>query len=203
MLRDVKSGPAPAWKRPTYEDLERLPPHVVGEIIAGELVVSPRPAPRHARAGSGLGGVLAPPFDHGIGGPGGWWILYEPELHLGVDPDYEAVVPDCAGWRVERMPELPDTAWFAVVPDWVCEIVSPATAAIDRAEKLPFYARAGVAHAWVVDPGVRTLEVYRRCGAAWLLVGTWRGDAAVRAEPFDAVEFRLGLLWGRPQGPTP
>jgi Uma2 family endonuclease len=199
----MKTGSAPAGKRPTYRDIEELPPHVVGEIIAGELVVSPRPAPRHARAGSVLGGVLGPPFDHGSGGPGGWWILYEPELRLGVDPDYEAVVPDLAGWRVERMPELPDTAWFGVVPDWVCEVVSPATAAIDRAEKLPFYAGTGVAHAWVVDPGVRTLEVYRRSGSAWLLIAAWHGEAVVRAEPFDAVEIRLGLLWGRRQGPTP
>ncbi|MDI7266372.1 MAG: Uma2 family endonuclease [Myxococcota bacterium] len=194
----MKTGSAPAWKRPTYEDIERLPPHVVGEIIAGELVVSPRPSPRHALAGSGLGGILVPPFGHGSGGPGGWWILYEPELHLGIDPDYEVVVPDFGGWRVERMPQVPETAWFSVVPDWVCEVLSPSTAAIDRAEKLPFYARAGVGHAWMLDPAARTLESYRRSGDNWVLVGAWRGAATVRAEPFDAIEFRLGLLWDRP-----
>jgi len=101
----------------TYEDLCALPHNVVGEIINGELVVSLRPVPRHALATSYLGGELTGPFGRGRGGPGGWLILFEPELHLG---DH-VLVPDLAGWLRERMPGVPDTAWFGLRPDWVCE----------------------------------------------------------------------------------
>ena len=190
--------PAEKRRRPTYADIEALPAHVVGEIIAGELVVMPRPAPRHAHAASVLGVVLGGPFHLGSGGPGGWWILHEPELQLGVDADYEPVVPDLAGWRRERLPELPDTAYFALVPDWICEVLSPSTASLDRAEKLPFYGRATVAHAWLVDPGARTLEAYTLDTGAWRLLGTWRDGARVRCAPFDSIEIDLASLWAAP-----
>jgi Uma2 family endonuclease len=183
----------PARRRATYADLIALPEHLVGEIVDGELVASPRPAARHARAASVLGGTLGPPFDFGQGGPGGWIILYEPELHLSE----EVLVPDLAGWRRERMPEMPDEAAFSLAPDWVCEVLSPSTGALDRARKLPIYARERVAHAWLVDPALRTLEVFRREGGGWFLVATFEGDRRVRAEPFDALELDLSLLWRR------
>jgi len=182
----------PAKKRATYEDLLALPEHVVGEIIGGELVVSPRPAPRHARASTILTGELSGPFDRGRGGPGGWIILDEPELHLGED----VVVPDLAGWKRERMPELPEEAFFRMAPDWVCEVLSPGTARLDRREKLPVYAREKVAHAWLVDPIAKTLEVYGLEGKAWMLLGADGNDDLVRAEPFDAIALELGALWG-------
>lgn len=188
-----------AKRRPTYADIEALPPHVVGEILAGELVVSPRPTPRHTNAASTLGMLLGPPFSLGEGGPGGWWLEDEPELHLG-DPDFEAVVPDIAGWRVERMPGLPDTAWFDVVPDWVCEVLSPGTVARDRAQKMPFYARVGVHHAWLVDPVAETLEAYAAESGRWVVLGVWGGEARVRVDPFGAVELPLGRLWERSRG---
>ena len=184
---------------PTYADIEALPPHVVGEILGGELVVSPRPAPRHARASSRLGMLLGPPFEFGLGGPGGWQILFEPELSLGVDPRFDPVVPDLAGWRLETMPRLPETAQFKVVPDWVCEGMSPSTQRRDRVLKLPFYARAGVRHAWLVDPLAQTLEVYRLAGGLWQLAGAFGGDDVVRAEPFDGVELPLSVLWPQPE----
>jgi hypothetical protein len=126
-----------AKRRATYDDLLQVPAHRVGEIVDGDLHVSPRPASRHALASSGLGSALGPPFHNGRGGPGGWWILDEPELHLGPD----VLVPDLAGWRRERMPEFPDTAAFTLAPDWVCEVVSPSTEGLDRARKMPAYAR--------------------------------------------------------------
>jgi Uma2 family endonuclease len=183
----------PARRRATYADLIALPDHVVGEIVDGELIASPRPASRHARASSVLGGAIGPPFDFGDGGPGGWLILFEPELQLGPD----VLVPDLAAWRRERMPEMPDVAGFTLAPDWVCEVLSPSTGALDRARKLPIYAREHVAHAWLADPSVRTLEVFRREGAAWLLIATFEGDRRVRAEPFDAIELDLSRLWAR------
>ena len=180
-------------KRPaTYEDLEALPPNMVGEIIAGELYASPRPAFPHARAYSRLGGVLMGPFDLGWNGPGGWVLLDEPELHLGGD----ILVPDIAGWRSERLPESPRTAAMTIAPDWACEILSPSTEARDRAVKLPIYAREGIRHVWLVDPDVRTLEVFRLTGTNYTLLATYTGDAQLRAEPFDAIEFKLSVLWG-------
>jgi len=125
-------------RRPaTYADLQALPEHVVGELISGELHISPRPAAPHTVAASRLGGGLSGPFDEGRGGPGGWIILDEPELHFGED----VLVPDLAGWRRERMPRPPRAAAFTLAPDWVCEVLSPSTAALDRGIKLPVYGR--------------------------------------------------------------
>jgi Uma2 family endonuclease len=187
-----------AGKRPTYADIEALPPHLRGEILGGELVVSPRPAPPHVRAASSLGRVLGD-FDQDgdDDGPGGWWIEDEPELHLDADLDFPVVVPDLAGWRTTTLLALPETAAYTVTPDWVCEILSPSTAADDRALKMPFYAQAGIGHLWIVDPLLFTLEVYRLDAGTWRQVGVWRDDAVVQAEPFDAKPLKLARLWGR------
>lgn len=180
-------------KRPaTYTDLEALPPNMVGEIIAGELYASPRPAIPHAHASSRLGGVLMGPFDLGWNGPGGWLLLDEPELHLGGD----VLVPDLAGWSLERLPEAPRTTALTLAPDWSCEILSPSTEARDRAVKLPAYAREGIRHVWLVDPDVRTLEVFRLTGTNYTLLATYAGDSRLRAEPFEAIELKLSVLWG-------
>jgi Uma2 family endonuclease len=184
-----------AAPRATYADLEAVPANKVAEIINGVLIVNPRPALPHAAAATAISEELGPPFKRSRGGPGGWVILYEPELHLGPEPD--VLVPDLAGWRRERMPERPDTPFTRLAPDWVCEILSPSTAAVDRGEKLPIYARESVRHAWLVDPAVHTLEVLRLEREAWRIVATWHDDAKVRAEPFDAIELDLGILWAR------
>jgi Uma2 family endonuclease len=176
----------------TYEDLRRVPEHRVAEILGGDLHVSPRPAAPHAIASSALGVEVGAAYQFGRGGPGGWWILDEPELHFADD----VLVPDLAGWRRQRMPEKPTGAYFTLAPDWVCEVVSPATERLDRVFKLPVYAREGVGHAWLVNPLARTLEVYRLESVAWRLVGTYGDDAVVRAEPFEAVELDLLHLWG-------
>jgi Uma2 family endonuclease len=193
--------PVEKRRRATYADLEAAPPNKVAELIRGTLYVMPRPAPRHARASSSLGIELGGPFDKGRGGPGGWWILDEPELH-SPDPepeepgDIEAVVPDVAGWRRTRMPELPETAYFALAPDWICEVLSTSTEAVDRTEKMPIYAREGVAHAWLVDPLERTLEAYTLGpGKRWSKPEIHSGAARVRLPPFDAVELDLAALW--------
>ncbi len=180
-----------AKRKARYEELLGLPDNVVGEILAGELHATPRPAPRHARAATALTGSLWDPFDSGSGGPGGWWILDEPELHLGED----VLVPDLAGWRRERLPALPETAWFELAPDWVCEVLSPSTARLDRGVKMGIYAREQVPFLWLVDPDARTLEVYRLEGRHWLLLTTLKENDPVRQPPFDATEFPLDRLW--------
>ena len=184
---------ASGHRRATYEDLLRVPEHLVAEIINGELVTSPRPASPHARAASSIGGELYGPFDRGRGGPGGWVILDEPELHLLG----HVLVPDLAGWQRARMPEMPDATAFELAPDWVCEVLSPSTAAIDRADKVPIYARAGVGHVWLVDPILKTLEARRLDAGSYRLLATSRGDVNARIEPFDAVELELSALWSR------
>ena len=178
--------------RATYAQIEALPPNRVGEILHGELVVSPRPAPAHAVAASVLGARINTGFQLGDGGPGGWWILDEPELHLGED----VLVPDLAGWRRSRMPALPETPWFGLAPDWTCEVLSPSTARIDRSQKMEIYARERVPHHWNVDPATQTHEVYERSEQGrWLLLGVHAGSAKVRAVPFDALELDLSALW--------
>ncbi|HXW05947.1 MAG TPA: Uma2 family endonuclease [Vicinamibacterales bacterium] len=185
--------PAPAaLKKPaTYDDLVRVPDHLVAEIVGAELFATPRPTARHARAASVLGMDLGGPFDRGRGGPGGWWILDEPELHLSDD----VVVPDLAGWRRDRLPAIPDTAALTLAPDWICEVVSPSSEALDRGRKLAVYAREGVAHAWLVNPANETLEVFALDSGRWTLLGTHMGAATVRVEPFAAIELDLSDLW--------
>lgn len=181
-----------AKKFATYEDLLNVPDHLIAEIIAGELVTSPRPGPRHAQASSSLVGDIQGPFQKGKGGPGGWWILFEPEIHLNGD----ILVPDIAGWRKEIVPNLPtEKSYFEIAPQWVCEVISKSTARVDRVLKLPIYAREKVDHAWLIDPDKNTLEVFLRQGNGWFLLGNFVGNDKVRAAPFDAIEMDLGSLW--------
>ncbi len=182
-----------AKRRATYDDVLAAPEHVIAEIIDGELVTQPRPASPHVRASSRLGADLGGPFDRGKGGPGGWVILDEPELHLKGD----VLVPDLAGWRRERMPEMPIAIAFELAPDWVCEVVSPSTAGADRVRKMPIYAREGVGHAWLLDPIAQTLEVCRLEAGRWVQIGASIGEANVRAEPFESFELELAALWAR------
>ena len=174
---------------------------MVGEILFSVLHAHPRPALSYAEVGSALGDELRGPFDRGRGGPGGWTILYEPELHLGSEPD--VVVPDWAGWRRERMPYVPNEPFTKLAPDWVCELLSASTEVVDRRDKMTIYARERVKHAWLIDPTLRTLEVFRLDGETWRMIKVWSDDAKVRAEPFDAIELDLASLWAHlPPKPT-
>jgi Uma2 family endonuclease len=175
----------------TYQDVLDAPEHMVAEIVRGALHLQPRPASPHARAASALGGDLFGPFDRGRGGPGGWWIIDEPELHFGGD----VLVPDIAGWRRARMPSYPDAPWFDLAPDWVCEVLSPSTRRLDLTGKRDVYAEAGVAHLWFVDPLERTLESFELRGGAWTLVGAAGGAAEVRLPPFGELALPLAGLW--------
>lgn len=175
----------------TYDDLVAVPENLVAEMFDGELYASPRPALPHAHAASVLGMELGGPFQRSRGGPGGWWFLDEPELHFGRD----VLVPDLAGWRRSRLPAVPPEPFLTLAPDWVCEVPSPATETIDRSKKLRIYAREGVAHAWLVNPLLQTLEVLSLREWRLTLVGTYEGHITVRAEPFDALELELGALW--------
>ena len=175
----------------TYQDVLDAPAGVTAEIIYGALHTHPRPAPRHAVAHSRLGGELVTPFDRGRNGPGGWWIIDEPEVHLGTD----VLAPDIAGWRRDRMPSIPETAWFDIVPDWVCEVHSPSTRKVDQIDKSEIYAAFGVKHMWFVDPDARTLIAYENHDGAWTTIATLRDDDPVCVAPFDAITFKLDELW--------
>jgi len=192
------SDPGDKKKRATYQDVLDAPEHVVAEIIDGELFTMPRPRSPHARVASRLGGLLVPPFDIGSNGPGGWILLDEPELHIVG----EIVVPDLAGWHRERLPVIPDEAYFTLAPDWVCEILSKGTERIDRGKKMPIYARAGVSHAWLLHPARRFLEVYQLQEGKWLQLAVHLGDQPVRVPPFDAIELDLSLLWADVEPPS-
>ena len=193
-LREPPVQPVDLGRPPTYADVQALPEHLRGEIVGGQLYVMPRPRLRHSKATSVLGALLLGPFQLGRGGPGGWWILTEPELHLS--PSERPIDPDLAGWRRERMPEVPDLAFATLAPDWVCEVLSESTEIYDRRVKMPAYGAHGVPHAWLLDPEARTLEAYRNDAGVFRPLGTWRASDRVRVAPFDAVELELALLWG-------
>ena len=180
-----------AKKLATYADLVALPPHVIGQIVFGTLHAHPRPAFPHAAASSALGEELGPPFKRGKGGPGGWIILDEPELHLGAD----ILVPDLGGWRRTRLREIPNAAYTSLAPGCVCEVLSPSTGSLDRGDKLKVYEREQVPHVWLVDPAAKTLEVLALDGSSYRVAEVFTEDAKVRAIPFDAIELDLSILW--------
>jgi Uma2 family endonuclease len=179
-------------RRATYQDVLDAPADKIAEVINGELRLSPQPRLGHQSVSSNLGVELGAPFGRGRGGPGGWIFLDEPELHLGED----ILVPDIAGWRRERLPSLDgDAGYLTLAPDWLCEVLSPSTETMDRADKLPIYAAHGVGHVWLINPRQRTLEVLRLHEGKWLTLAVHRDDQRVRVEPFDAIEIDLAMLW--------
>jgi Uma2 family endonuclease len=179
----------PLKKRATYDDLREVPDHFIAEMFDGDLYASPRPALPHANAATGLVTEIRSSFHRRR--PGGWIILVEPELHFGRD----VLVPDIAGWRRARLPDVPAEAYLSLAPDWICEVLSPSTEPLDRGKKLRIYAREGVGHAWLVDPLAHTLEVLSLDAGTWTHVGKYDGAARVRAVPFDAIELTLDALW--------
>lgn len=178
-----------AIKPATYEDLCALPDNMIGQIINGELIAQPRPAPKHIFAASSLGSELFTFFSKK---DDGWLILDEPELHLQDD----VFVPDLAGWKKPRMPKLPETAYFELVPDWICEILSPSTAQLDRTVKMSCYAQAEVDYLWLIDPNIQILEAYQRQNQQWLLLAAFAENEHVSIAPFAAISFDLSILWG-------
>ena len=176
-----------------YAELCALPEHVTGEIIGGRLYTQPRPAGPHSVSSSSLGAELYGPYQRGSGGPGGWWIIDEPEIHFSHDE--EVCVPDIAGWRKERMPKIPRGHRFKIVPDWVCEVLSPSTAKKDRVVKMPVYAQYGVAYLWLVNPLEKTLEAFELREGCWTVIGLFQDEAKVNIAPFQELELSLGDLW--------
>jgi Uma2 family endonuclease len=182
---------APSRTPATYADLEKVPPHLVAEIIDGVLHTQPRPVRKHWRASTRLGMILGSPYDLGNGGPGGWVFADEPQLLLGSD----VLVPDLAAWRAERAPENDDLVNTDIAPDWICEILSPSTERLDRGPKMQIYAENGVGFLWLLDPRTRFLDAYQSVGARWLRLGSLTGEGDVTFPPFDATAFPLDLLF--------
>lgn len=184
----------PARRPARYDEILKVPDTKVAEIIDGDVIVSPRPALPHAHAASVMGADLINSFHRPPGdarGPGGWWLLNEPELHFYDD----VIVPDQAGWRRDRLPSIPNVAALTLAPDWACEVISPSTGRIDRSRKMRIYAREGVAHLWLVEPLQRTIEIYRLADGEWVVVDVYGGDSPARLVPFDAIELDVTRWW--------
>lgn len=183
-----------AKKLLTWSDLLDAPDGVKAEIIAGALCMSPSARPVHGRILSKLSGQLSLGFDAESGGdlPGGWWIVAEVDIRLS---RYDIVRPDISGWRRSRMPKLPRDVPVELVPDWVCEVLSPSNEAYDRSAKMTLYAHCGIAHAWLVSPDQRLVEAYELVGGRWTVLGVWTDGAAVKVAPFDAIVLDVSGLF--------
>jgi len=182
----------PSPRAPTLADLDALPPGIVGEIINGVLYTMTKPRMRHQRMTRTIGGRIGDPFDDALGGPGGWWIVVEPGIEL---PNTPEVSPDVAGWRRERMPEMPGDEPIRLVPDWVCEILSKHTRRHDQLVKMPYYAEVGVAYSWIVDVEARVLTAQRLESHHWVTIGTYSDQTEARIAPFDAVPLNVANWW--------
>jgi Uma2 family endonuclease len=167
---------------------------LITEVIDGKLYASPQPAQQHAKVASRIGMIIGSAYDLGEGGPGGWWVVDKPELHL----DADILVPDLGGWRRDRMPEYPETSGCNIVPDWVCEVLAPTFGRVDRGRKAPAYARKNVEYLWLIDPLGEFIEVKHLKNGRWRDEGFFGGDDIVRAEPFADVEFNASTLWTSP-----
>lgn len=197
---DIPESPRPA----TYSDVLDAPPHMIAQIVEGTFHLLPRPAYWHAKARSVIGRRIGTSYDDGIGIPGGWMILAEPELHMG-ESGADILVPDLAGWRIENFAEHEqvahsghqDVAFFTTAPDWICEVLSPSTRELDRGPKREIYAREGVHWLWLVDPGAPALEAFALQEGGWVPTANLMGDAEVSVPPFDGISFPLPDLCSR------
>jgi len=181
----------PAKKKATYDDICGAPENMVAEIVAGELILTPRPARKHGYTSTTLVEEIGPPYHRGRGGPGGWIFIVEPEIMLGED----IFVPDIAGWKAERFIREEEQNPVSVAPDWVCEVLSRSTFRLDRVRKMPKYAAYGVGYLWFIDPEHKTLEIYRLESSRWFMLGAFDGAEKVRGEPFQEIEIDLSDLW--------
>jgi len=184
----------PQRKLATYADLLALPQDTRAEVLGGELVLSPAPLPRHSKAQGSARRFLGGPFDDddGHGGPGGWWIFVEVDVTLG---PHDIVRPDLSGWRRERLSQPGRVRPIEVVPDWVCEVLSPSTAARDRITKRRLYAQAGIPYYWLIDPELRAVEALTLRDGAWVELGVFDETATARIAPFEAIELEVGRLF--------
>jgi Uma2 family endonuclease len=186
----------PARKLATFKDLVALPEDVRAEIIDGSIVTPPPPLLEHGRVQRTLGAFIGKPFDDddGRGGPGGWWIASEGDVQLA---EHQVVRPDVVGWRRERLPSQWGQRPVVVVPDWVCEIVSPSKPSDDRVRKRRVYAAHGVPFYWIVDPAARTIEALRLDAVLgeWREVGAYDDESVARIAPFEAIELEVSRLF--------
>lgn len=180
-------------RRATVEDLDAITDEdgLTAELLGGELYVQPQPRVWHRNVQGRLISKLSGPFNDDPDAPGGWVFLIEPELRIGG----EVLMPDLAAWREGRAPEIDGTVGIPVAPDWVCEVLSPSTAARDRSVKMQKYAEWGVAFIWIADPEHKTLEAYQLTEGKWLQLDVLHGETGVELDPFAAAPFSLDALW--------
>jgi Uma2 family endonuclease len=186
-------GMAETARLASWEDLLATPEDGSKyEILAGTLEALPSPLPGHGLVQGVLVSELHAPFLRGRGGPGGWWILIEPDVYFGAN---DIVSPDLVGWRRERVPRFPGTRPIMTVPDWIGGVLSPSNERRDRIQKAELYLTAGVPFYWIIDVAERTLEAYRSHEGAWMRLGAWTDGDQPRIAPFEAIELDVGGLF--------
>lgn len=174
----------------TWEDIVHLPEHAQPEIVAGRPYYRAVPRILHGRVVQKLAARLDPADASAL--KGGWWIAVEPAVRLST---HGIVGPDLAGWRKERLAQLPDDWPLELRPDWVCEVLSPGNAWYDRGPKAQAYAEAQIPWYWLADPQQRTLEVLELHGGHWRLRGCYHGDDCLALPPFDDIEVAVDGLF--------
>jgi len=176
----------------TYQDILDAPDDMRAEVVNGELHLLPRAAPRHQRFSFLFGNALETSLRDRKSGHSGWVFIPDTNVHLS---DHDICGPDIAGWRVETMPDVPETAHITIRPDWVCEIISPSSERLDRHDKFAMYANFGIPYYWIVDHRNRLVEAYALEQGRWVAIGVGSNDDAISFAPFDTIGLELGRLW--------
>ncbi|MAQ13514.1 MAG: hypothetical protein CMN30_01765 [Sandaracinus sp.] len=178
----------------TYDDLLALPEDARAEVVRGEVLMSPAPLPRHSKVQRAIARFIGGPFDDddGRGGPGGWWILLEVDVRLS---EHDIVRPDLAGWRRQRLPKPWDQRPIDVVPDWVCEVLSPSTMRHDRLTKARLYREAGVPSLWLIDPEARLLEAFQLRDESWVEAARCGDEDTLAIPPFGVIDLEVARLF--------
>lgn len=192
------SSETPRPQLATFQDLLGIPEaERFHEVLDGEVVRKLMPGGRHGLGQSAAITWLYSRFcrrPNGAAKPGGWWILSEVTVELA---RHQAVQPDLVGWLRSRMPEPPEGYPVRVRPDWIGEVMTDGDARRrDGLQKRRIYADHGVPHYWLIDTETQILTVLRLTEVGYVEVLTARAGQVVRAEPFDAVELQVAVLFG-------
>ena len=138
----------------TIEDIYNLPDEQRAELIDGELYMMATPSRIHQELVSDFTYLIKDYIKNKDGDckvyPSPFAVFLNANNDIYVEPDISVVCDK---------DKLTDEGCKGA-PDWIIEIVSPSSRAMDYNKKLLKYGTAGVREYWIVDPMKQRIMVY-------------------------------------------